>query len=184
MRMTRILGKLVAIILMFLSIFGSPPAARSAQVQSLVEGNTTFTLELYSQLKTTPGNLFFSPLQHLFRPGYDLRRRTGRDRKANGPSPSLRQGSTTAPFLLWRTPTPTQQRCQAAGHRVERRQCALGPKRPSVPAALSGSRQGRISGQCKPGRLRDRSGAGQERDQPLGGAKDQGQNQGHPAARS
>ena len=61
MRMTRILGKLVAIILMFSSIFGSPPAARSAQAQSLVEGNTTFALELYSQLKTNPGNLFFSP---------------------------------------------------------------------------------------------------------------------------
>jgi serine protease inhibitor len=61
MRMTRILGKLVAIILMFSSIFGSPPTARSAQAQSLVEGSTTFALELYSQLKTTPGNLFFSP---------------------------------------------------------------------------------------------------------------------------
>ena len=61
MRMTRILGKLVAIILMFSSIFGSPPAARSAQAQFVVEGNTTFALELYGQLKTTPGNLFFSP---------------------------------------------------------------------------------------------------------------------------
>jgi serpin B len=61
MRMTRILGKLVAIIFMFSSIFGSPLAALSVQAQSLVEGNTTFALELYGQLKTTPGNLFFSP---------------------------------------------------------------------------------------------------------------------------
>jgi hypothetical protein len=54
MRMTRILGKLVAIILMFSSIFGSPPAARSAQAQSLVEGNTTFALELYCQPCSLP----------------------------------------------------------------------------------------------------------------------------------
>ena len=61
MRMTRILGKLVAIILMFSSIFGSPPAARSAQTQSLVDGNMAFALELFGQLKSNPGNLFFSP---------------------------------------------------------------------------------------------------------------------------
>src|SRR5690242_5205843 len=36
-------------------------AADAAQIQSVVEGNTAFALELYGQLKTQPGNLFFSP---------------------------------------------------------------------------------------------------------------------------
>jgi serpin B len=35
--------------------------AQPAQARSLVEGNTAFALELYAQLKSTPGNLFFSP---------------------------------------------------------------------------------------------------------------------------
>ena len=59
--MTRNLQKLIPIILMVSSVFGSPPDARSAQTQSLVEGNTAFALDLYDQLKTGSGNLFFSP---------------------------------------------------------------------------------------------------------------------------
>jgi len=39
----------------------SAPMAGTAQVQSLVAGNTTFALNLYSQLATNSGNLFFSP---------------------------------------------------------------------------------------------------------------------------
>jgi serine protease inhibitor len=35
--------------------------AASAQLQSVVNENTTFALNLYSQLATNPGNLFFSP---------------------------------------------------------------------------------------------------------------------------
>ena len=35
--------------------------AATAQVQSLVASNTTFALNLYSQLATNSGNLFFSP---------------------------------------------------------------------------------------------------------------------------
>jgi serpin B len=46
---------------MVLSLFGSTPDARSAQTQSLVVGNTAFALDLYGQLKTGSGNLFFSP---------------------------------------------------------------------------------------------------------------------------
>jgi serpin B len=42
-------------------ILGSTPNAPSAQTPSFVEGNTAFALELYGQLKTNPGNLFFSP---------------------------------------------------------------------------------------------------------------------------
>ena len=59
--MTRILGKLIAIILMLSFILGSALKAFSAQTNSLVEGNTAFALDLYAQLKTSPGNLFFSP---------------------------------------------------------------------------------------------------------------------------
>ena len=42
-------------------IFGSPPAARSSQTQSVVDGNTAFALDLYGHLRASPGNLFFSP---------------------------------------------------------------------------------------------------------------------------
>src|SRR5882724_5870919 len=59
--MTRNLSKFITGILMVLSLFGSPPDGRSAQTQSLVEGNTAFALDLYGQLKTGSGNLFFSP---------------------------------------------------------------------------------------------------------------------------
>jgi serpin B len=59
--MTRIPGKFISGVLMFSFIFGSSPDARSAQRQSLVEGNTAFALDLYGQLKSSPGNLFFSP---------------------------------------------------------------------------------------------------------------------------
>src|SRR6266516_2013625 len=59
--MTRNVQKLIPAILMVSSVFGSPPDARSAQPQSLVEGNTAFALDLFGQLKTSSGNLFFSP---------------------------------------------------------------------------------------------------------------------------
>jgi len=39
----------------------SAPMVGTAQVQSVVDGNTTFALNLYSQLATNSGNLFFSP---------------------------------------------------------------------------------------------------------------------------
>src|SRR2546421_554470 len=55
------LQKFIPVILMISSAFGSPPEARSAQTRSLVEGNTAFALDLYGQLKTGSGNLFFSP---------------------------------------------------------------------------------------------------------------------------
>ena len=59
MRMTRILGKLIPRISMLSLIFGSAPDARSAQ--TVVDGNTAFALDLYGQLKSAQGNLFFSP---------------------------------------------------------------------------------------------------------------------------
>jgi serpin B len=39
----------------------SAPMGGTAQVQSVVDGNTAFALNLYSQLATNSGNLFFSP---------------------------------------------------------------------------------------------------------------------------
>jgi serpin B len=59
--MTRTLGKFISGIIMLSSIFGSAPRAQSAQTQALVQGNNAFALQLYGQLRTTPGNLFFSP---------------------------------------------------------------------------------------------------------------------------
>jgi serpin B len=43
------------------SLFGAKRPAPPAQIQSLAEGNTAFALDLYSELKRQPGNLFFSP---------------------------------------------------------------------------------------------------------------------------
>jgi serine protease inhibitor len=60
LRMNANLTRLLASALMFSSIF-SPGNTRSATNQSLVDGNTQFALDLYQQLKSTPGNLFFSP---------------------------------------------------------------------------------------------------------------------------
>jgi serpin B len=43
----------------FILVFA--PIAGTSQVQSVVDGNTAFALNLYSQLATNSGNLFFSP---------------------------------------------------------------------------------------------------------------------------
>jgi len=59
--MARILKKPLLIIFMLSSIPGVSPVAYAAQSQSLIEGNTAFALDLYSQVKSTPGNIFFSP---------------------------------------------------------------------------------------------------------------------------
>ena len=58
---TRVSGLHLAIMLTASLILGSAPAARAAQTESPVQGNTAFALDLYGQLKTSPGNLFFSP---------------------------------------------------------------------------------------------------------------------------
>lgn len=43
------------------SFTSSPRQAQSAPSQSAIDGNTAFALDLYRELKTAPGNLFFSP---------------------------------------------------------------------------------------------------------------------------
>jgi len=58
---TRAPSNLVGVIVLLFAISFSPPSVRSAEPSSTVEGNTAFALDLYAQLKTTPGNLFFSP---------------------------------------------------------------------------------------------------------------------------
>jgi len=59
--MARVLKELLLIILMlsFINVF--VPKGHAAQTQSLTDGNTAFALELFSQIKSTPGNVFFSP---------------------------------------------------------------------------------------------------------------------------
>jgi len=42
-------------------IFGSSPGASAVQTQSIVDSNTAFALSLYDELKSRPGNIFFSP---------------------------------------------------------------------------------------------------------------------------
>jgi len=59
--MTPTAGRPLAIAVVLSFLIGSPPGARSGQLQSLVDGNTAFGLRLYGQLAATPGNLFFSP---------------------------------------------------------------------------------------------------------------------------
>jgi len=59
--MCRVLRNLIGLTIMLSSLFASSQSAQSAEARSLVEGNTTFALDLYGQLKASPGNLFFSP---------------------------------------------------------------------------------------------------------------------------
>src|ERR1041385_1829763 len=59
--MKQIMLKLIALPSIYCLMLGLSTNAQSAQTQSLVEGNTAFALDLYSQLKNEPGNLFFSP---------------------------------------------------------------------------------------------------------------------------
>jgi serpin B len=61
MNAPRIWGKTHIILFTLLLMIGSAPRARSDQLQSLVESNTTFGLNLYGQVASNPGNLFFSP---------------------------------------------------------------------------------------------------------------------------
>jgi len=56
---TRMPGSLLPALLAGAFAFGC--AGQPAQLQTLVEGNTGFALDLYAQLKAEPGNLFFSP---------------------------------------------------------------------------------------------------------------------------
>lgn len=61
MRAIRLLVKRALAFLALASFLGSAPFVPEASAGSLVEGNTAFALDLYGQLKSTPGNLFFSP---------------------------------------------------------------------------------------------------------------------------
>src|SRR6266566_4377935 len=54
-------AELGAIGLVLSFILGSSAAARSSHAQAVVDGNTAFALDLYGQLKSARGNLFFSP---------------------------------------------------------------------------------------------------------------------------
>ncbi len=61
MRRATIRIKIVGMTLSAGLAFGALPGGWAADTQGLVKGNTTFALDLYKQLKATPGNLFFSP---------------------------------------------------------------------------------------------------------------------------
>ncbi len=55
-------SRLLLLPLLITALLRSPFAvAQSTDLQPLVNGNTAFALDLYSQLKATDGNLFFSP---------------------------------------------------------------------------------------------------------------------------
>ncbi len=55
--MTGIHRKLFVTVVMFSTIFGS----KASHGEPATDANTAFALDLYGQLKSTPGNLFFSP---------------------------------------------------------------------------------------------------------------------------
>jgi serine protease inhibitor len=61
MYLTKTPRNALAVIVPAALILGCSPDVPGAQIQSLVEGNTAFALDLYGQLKAEPGNLFFSP---------------------------------------------------------------------------------------------------------------------------
>jgi serpin B len=53
--------KLVSALLMASSLFGALSRMHAAPDPAIGDGNTTFAFDLYGQLKSKPGNLFFSP---------------------------------------------------------------------------------------------------------------------------
>src|SRR3989442_7116266 len=55
------LGKITISVLMLSSTLATRTSAGSAQIESLVGGNTAFALDLYGHIKNTPGNIFLSP---------------------------------------------------------------------------------------------------------------------------
>jgi serpin B len=61
MSIRRLLNGVLFISLMISTGTDSTCQAQPAQKGSLVGGNTAFALDLYARLKSTPGNLFFSP---------------------------------------------------------------------------------------------------------------------------
>jgi len=61
MRLHGFAGKHTVVALTLSSILGFGFSSPAVSTGTLVEGNNAFALDLYSQLKTTPGNLFFSP---------------------------------------------------------------------------------------------------------------------------
>jgi hypothetical protein len=50
------------LLLIALLFFGFKQQVASKEMATLVKGNTKFALNLYSQLRTQPDNLFFSPI--------------------------------------------------------------------------------------------------------------------------
>jgi serine protease inhibitor len=61
MSFARFLPRLIAVSLILALLVGPSFSAESAETKALVEGNTSFALDLYSRLRIGPGNLFFSP---------------------------------------------------------------------------------------------------------------------------
>jgi serpin B len=59
--MTRIPRPLLSLTLTVSAFLLCPAIARPAPTQAPAEGNTAFALDLFGQLKSRPGNLFFSP---------------------------------------------------------------------------------------------------------------------------
>jgi serpin B len=61
MHALQLLGLMVPLTCLLAVSAGGAPGASTAQSKLLAEGNTAFALDLYSQLKSNPGNIFFSP---------------------------------------------------------------------------------------------------------------------------
>ena len=74
----------------------SPAFAQTNSLPSLVTGNATFALDLYSRLKDGHDNLFFSP----FSISYVPFRRPARAAPTRCPGPSLRRYSGSTPVLF------------------------------------------------------------------------------------
>ncbi|HWX20473.1 MAG TPA: serpin family protein [Candidatus Binatia bacterium] len=61
MRKAQFICSVILATFMISSSISPAPGAEPAQLQHLVDDNTAFALDLYGQLKTQPGNVFFSP---------------------------------------------------------------------------------------------------------------------------
>src|SRR5437879_1287362 len=96
-----------------------------AHAGTLVEANTAFALDLYAQLKETPGQRLLLPLQHFKLPGHGLRRRSWRERKANGKCSAFRQRTKSCPCGLRRITARIERGSKDRSYRTQRRQCVM-----------------------------------------------------------
>ena len=91
--MQLILSATALVLLVVLAFSGLTPAAESkVNVETLVQDNSTFAIDLYRKLSTGRREYLPFSLQRVKCPGNDIRRSTRQHSKANGERPEIFAG--------------------------------------------------------------------------------------------